>query len=586
MKNTDGGTIATGTTDTNGKITWTGAPLTYGESYTIEQTSVKEGFKKADPINVTIDKALTEVSIKNGQFASLEITLYETGTTKPLSGGTFIIKDENYNIIGTAKTTGADGKVTFTGLEDGKNYIIEQTAAPTGYVPIEPKQYLQDGIVFYQPIFNTAGTTNVSSIKITAVDNDTATKFLAGAEFKVTGPNGAIYNVTTNSNGVAILTNLPNGTYTIVQTKAPNGYLSEGKSITQTLTNQAGELTVKNIYIGEEAGILDPAIIKVTVYERDQNGALTGNVIAGATLRATDNLGNVYYATSNANGVLYFSGLNITRTYTIEAYDAPYIYGDGPWPGANISLGFTDLTTPFYREAMFYLNKAETQTLYINVFEKGDNRVRIGGAQVELTYPNGTTRIFTTDANGVIIISGLPKDFEYTVRQLTTDATHDIDPTPQTIYLLRPETIDFLNPLKNPAAVTKNITVNKVWGDPKPATLSSIEFKLYADGQLVETKSMSGTATQLTFNNKPKYDVNHGTIKYTIEETPIPNYYSVMEKTDTDGYAWKVTNYQGYQVGTCSNGTYWMSNSSTAYEYNPNGSKTGRTINLGSTFGY
>ena len=97
---------------------------------------------------------------------------------------------------------------------------------------------------------------------------------------------------------------------------------------------------------------------------------------------------------------------------------------------------------------------------------------------------------------------------------------------------------------------------------------------------------MSGTATQLTFNNKPKYDVNHGTIKYTIEETPIPNYYSVMEKTDTDGYAWKVTNYQGYQVGTCSNGTYWMSNSSTAYEYNPNGSKTGRTINLGSTFGY
>lgn len=588
LKDSTGATVATGTTDVNGKISWKGAPLIYGETYTIEQTTVEDGFKKADPVSVTISKALTEVAITNGQFASLNITLFESFTTTPLPGGTFVVKDENYNIIGGPKTTGADGKVSFTGLEDGKTYIIEQTAAPDGYIPIEPKTYLQDGLTYNQPIFNTKGVANVSSLKITVEKSDDPTVKLAGAQFKVTGPNGAVYNVTTNSDGVAILTNLPNGDYTITQTSAPTGYLPESTVVSRSLTNQAGDLTVKNVYVGEEAGALVPGIIKATIYESDVNGVPTGRTIEGDTIRATDNLGNVYYATSNANGVLYLSGLNVLRTYDLEVVDAPYQYGNTDnWPGAQLDLGFGDLTTPMYRETLFYINQVPTNILYINVLEKGDARVKIEGAQVELTYPDGTKEIFTTNADGAIEVPGLPRDFEYTVRQISTDTDHNIDPVSQTIYLLRPETVDFFNPLKDPGSEIRDITVTKEWGDPTPSGLSSLEFTLYENGVNSGVKrTLTGTTGSVVFEGRPKYDSSHGMINYTVVETPIPNYYAVYEKKDSDGYLWTVTNYEGSMTGVCTSGVYWMSNSATAYQYNPDGTKTNRYITLGGTFGY
>lgn len=570
------------TTTAEGVALFTGPALIYGETYTVEQTATPDGYKLAQPQTATVNSALTTVPFTNGQDAKLNITLYESFSATPLAGGIFVIKDENFNIIGPAQTTGADGKVTFTGLEDRKTYTIEQLAAPTGYIPIAPKIYVQDGTEYHQPIFNSKGTVNTSSIKITSVDKENPTLKLAGSEFRVTDPNGATYVVTTNSEGVAILTNLPNGEYTMVQTKAPGGYLPEPTALTQTLTNQLLETTFTSLKTGTT---LMPAIIKTTVREGD---LFTGPPIADVTIRATDNLGNVHYATTDGNGVLYFSGLDVTRRYRLEVVDAPMVYGNATyWPEAQLDIGFTDLTTPFYRETLFKLDRAPVNDLYINVYEKGDVRVKIPGAQVVLVYPDGTERIYTTDIAGFILVKGLTRDFDYTIRQVTSDAQHQIDPVTQSFYLLREESVDFENPLKDVTSVKRDVQVTKAWGDPKPANVSGVTFTLYADGVSTgATRTIAGGTGTAVFSGQRKYNDHHGMIKYTVVETAIPDFYGVHEKLDVDGYTWKVTNYEGSLIGNCTTGTWWQSNSSTATEYDQNGHQTGTTINLGGTYGY
>ena len=79
------------------------------------------------------------------------------------------------------------------------------------------------------------------SITIIKVDSENSELFLAGAEFKlqkdgadVTDKNGNVITVTTNSEGKAKFSELEPGTYTIIETKAPQGYslLSDGIEVT------------------------------------------------------------------------------------------------------------------------------------------------------------------------------------------------------------------------------------------------------------------------------------------------------------------------------------------------------------------
>lgn len=77
------------------------------------------------------------------------------------------------------------------------------------------------------------------SITINKKDSDSGSA-LSGAKFTVTNSaTGYSNTVTTNSSGVATLTGLPMGTYTITETSAPTGYVSDTASQTVTLTANA-----------------------------------------------------------------------------------------------------------------------------------------------------------------------------------------------------------------------------------------------------------------------------------------------------------------------------------------------------------
>ena len=124
------------------KVTGTGDSLTYDwltDKDTGNQAKLQDQKIVPSTSNDT-DKA-TKITITNEAFETLpvEVTKLEKvknaddkEETKPIAGATFVIKDENGDVISTI-TSGKDGKVSFGKMPGGK-YTIEETQAPEGYV--------------------------------------------------------------------------------------------------------------------------------------------------------------------------------------------------------------------------------------------------------------------------------------------------------------------------------------------------------------------------------------------------------------------------------------------------------------------
>ncbi|MGL4875649.1 MAG: MSCRAMM family protein, partial [Clostridium sp.] len=94
--------------------------------------------------------------------------------------------------------------------------------------------------------------------------NENGTKNLRGAQFTVTGPNGFNEVVTTNNNGVASLSNLAWGTYSIKETKAPVGYNLNPEMETVTIN-------AKNVEAMHTITVKDSQIIKANIVKNDNS---------------------------------------------------------------------------------------------------------------------------------------------------------------------------------------------------------------------------------------------------------------------------------------------------------------------------
>ena len=85
----------------------------------------------------------------------------------------------------------------------------------------------------------TVKTYQIKAYKFNQSDNTA----LAGAEFKLVGPDGEEYTATSDSNGFAIFDGLDAGVYTLTETKAPEGFVKSDTPITITIPSQADQAT-------------------------------------------------------------------------------------------------------------------------------------------------------------------------------------------------------------------------------------------------------------------------------------------------------------------------------------------------------
>lgn len=218
----------------------------------------------------------------SGEIYHLHLMKYEDGKAGVrLPGAVFQLFDENEKALQYNLGTKNGQDITFTtdkkgdadirlsagdeyskGLEPWKTYKLKEITAPKGYQPFEGYisfKISKDGSVDpEQNLYANGGTLPVPDKKITRVsitlkkvDSGNAAKALQGAAFTLygsdyVGEDGAVNasaraiesEMRTDSNGTVLLGTLDSGTYYLVETEAPEGYLAEKSPITVVISDE------------------------------------------------------------------------------------------------------------------------------------------------------------------------------------------------------------------------------------------------------------------------------------------------------------------------------------------------------------
>ena len=276
------------------------------EFYAVE-TEAPAGYNKCDDIKINISIDANDKSTKKVTFVSTGKALSLNADQKAiipdyLYGDIGIVKKDGatkaalggagFKLTGTSRggqeinesATSADGtgKLTFTGIPEGYNYTIKEDQAPAGYS--EPnttwhavvitqssstftrgdgqKVTLNKGTYVYDAnwkLLSKDGSDYVitnnaaASVSFRKVDQNTK-EGLTGAEFTLTGTSGNAAGDTrtiVTTGGTASFTSLKTGTYTLKETKAPDGYkispdLAKGYTITVKGTKNSDVTVSKN----------------------------------------------------------------------------------------------------------------------------------------------------------------------------------------------------------------------------------------------------------------------------------------------------------------------------------------------------
>jgi len=157
----------------------------------------------------------------------------------------------------------ADGSIRVEGLAPG-NYTMNEVEAPAGYIRNETVlTFTIESTLLGKPEAVDLGVfvNHQGALTIRKVDEEG--KPLAGAEFRLSDSSGNIYGekLVSDSAGEIVVTGLKPGSYVLVETKAPEGYLlSDSEYAVDIKASHEGEpeaisVTVVNEEMPEEENV-------------------------------------------------------------------------------------------------------------------------------------------------------------------------------------------------------------------------------------------------------------------------------------------------------------------------------------------
>ncbi len=332
----DGTAIKTALSDSLGKVLFSDIPK--GEYY-IKETKAPSGYySSSDTIQASVDTnvdktgmtvTLSKNVIKNNpipgvSFGDLVLTKKDENG-KLLPGAQFVLLNASGTIIQSGITQN-DGKLRFNNLVAGQ-YTIRETAAPEGY-ELNKNDYSVNVTTGDTKELTVVNNTKKQYGTIEVLKNDEAGNPLEGAEFTLFDNAGKVVAKSiTDKSGITFFSNIPVGSYKIVESKAPQGYVVSTVSISVvvqnnitkkvTFVNKKKDVGLPGTDIPQETGTSKIIINKININNKP---------LSGAEFTLYDSKGNIVSkVVSGADGQVVFSDLK-PGSYQVQETKAPQGY--------------------------------------------------------------------------------------------------------------------------------------------------------------------------------------------------------------------------------------------------------------------
>jgi 5-hydroxyisourate hydrolase-like protein (transthyretin family) len=408
VKYPDGTTTKTYTTNEKGEITDENGDVleVLPGDYTVTVTKVPEGYEvktgESDIVNVPENDEGHHEAVIATDRGGIIITVLDEKTGEPVSGATVEVTEPG----GETKTytTDENGQVTdYAEKDEYDNYTAEPgdytykvTKVPDGYHVTVGEE--QTGTVETGKLTELEAKIDIDTGKLTVhVIEKTSERDVPGAEVEVEYPDGTKKTFTTDENGEIKDEDgndviVPTGEYKVTVTKVPDGY--------DVTTGETGTVVVPRDDEGHHDAVIETERGGIIITVIDEK---TGEPVSNATVEVTEPDGTTKTYTTDENGqVTDYTEKDEYGNYTAEPGDYTYKVTKVP-DGYHVTVGEeqTGTVEPGKLTELEAKIATDTGKLTVHVTEKksGDD---VPDAEVEVEYPDGTKKTFTTDENGEI----------------------------------------------------------------------------------------------------------------------------------------------------------------------------------------
>ena len=418
---------------------------------TIKFTVDKDG-KLTDESGKSIDKVI--MYNKPNEEKNIKISKKDITTNKELPGAKLKLANEKGVVIDEWTSTTEEHIIK--NIEAG-NYILSEVSAPNGYVlntdsikfTVDKTGKITDSngntlkevVMFNKPIPKTNVTISKQDI--------TTSKELPGATLQVKDNTGKIIDTWVSTNEVHVIKDLPEGTYTLTETIAPDGYVLSKETITFKIDSK-GTLLNKD----------DKAIDKIVMYnEKKPTPEQKKYPIVKIDAKTNENLAGASLEIKDKDGKVVDSWVTDKNAHYVELVEGSYTLSETKAPNGYILSNETIKFTVSSDGKLLDEAGKELNTVIMKNTPNTTTKVSISKQDVTTSKELPGAKLVVKDKNGNVIDEWTSGDTPHIITNLTPGTYTLNEVVAPNGYVLSNETITFT--VKDDGTTTKVVMYNK-----------------------------------------------------------------------------------------------------------------------------